>query len=96
VCVASESAELACREFHTSMPISQSKVTEKYFLFLSSHKLYASSLLEKNEGETAFGKEGETTNDLNRSDQQNKSARIPSSVVFSHPNDGWSMSRSSA
>jgi hypothetical protein len=54
VCLANENAELECREFHVSMPITQSRTTDKYFLFLSSRRLYASSLLERNEGETTF------------------------------------------
>jgi hypothetical protein len=54
VCLANDSAELESREFHVSMPITQSHVTDKYLLFVSSRKLYASSLLERNEGETTF------------------------------------------
>ncbi len=54
MCLANDSAELEYHEFHVSMPIAQSHVTDKYLLFVSSRKLYASSLLERNEGETTF------------------------------------------
>jgi hypothetical protein len=39
------------------MPISQSRTTNKYLLFISSRQLYASSLLEDNEGEVTFEQE---------------------------------------
>lgn len=54
VCIANANAELETCEFQLSMPITHAIATEKYLLFLAGRKLYASSLLERNEGETTF------------------------------------------
>jgi hypothetical protein len=70
VCLANDSAELESREFHVSMPITQSRVTDKYLLFASSRKLYASSLLERNEGETTFEHNSELDELIANSEQE--------------------------
>lgn len=77
VCLANDSAELESREFHVSMPITQSRVTDKYLLFASSRKLYASSLLERNEGETTFEHNSELDELDANSEQEDALVAVP-------------------
>lgn len=80
VSITNENADLETRAFHVSMPITRSLVTEKYMVFLSGRRLYASSLGAGDEGETSFEHEQESFDD---DDQASKTEKSGSSSSYS-------------